>query len=239
MAIIDSKYIGSFQKGLRLTAENPLEEVWSRLGLYGSEDYLREGLTGVRDKQASADYIAVRMRQAIELRAATRQATLLTAPLTLYYSVLNLTLASMAIRDDILDSKRHGLIFRKAPQILASRAEVNDGTFSRYISVAGSTVKTGVQISLNDCLSRVIETSADYCMVTRDRAHACPVTVDISLGETFLKFRSDWAGGEQHFRSHWETEYPSLVAFCDLAPPGECSLRTENHRLKGGGFLSV
>jgi hypothetical protein len=32
-----------------------------------------------------ADYVAVRIRQANELREASREATLLTAPLSLYY----------------------------------------------------------------------------------------------------------------------------------------------------------
>src|SRR5262245_946040 len=118
MAIIDSHYLGSFQRGIRLYAETPLEEVWSRLSLYGSEEFLRENVTDVRDIEALSDYVAVRMRQAIELRTATRQATLLTAPLTLYYSVLNLTRASMAIRQEIY-SKGHGLTYKVNSDILA------------------------------------------------------------------------------------------------------------------------
>jgi hypothetical protein len=73
------------------------------------------------------------MRQAIELRAATREATLLTAPLSLYYSVLNLTRASLAIREDGLDSKRHGLFFDQDPDILQCRAKVTDGTFASIL----------------------------------------------------------------------------------------------------------
>jgi hypothetical protein len=67
-----------------MTSEDPLEDVWSLLGLYGSEEFLRENVTEVKDIEALADYVAVRIRQANELREAWRETTLLTAPLSLY-----------------------------------------------------------------------------------------------------------------------------------------------------------
>ena len=42
---IDLGYIGPFQSGLRISTENALEEIWSRLALYGSPDYINENLT--------------------------------------------------------------------------------------------------------------------------------------------------------------------------------------------------
>lgn len=150
-------FLGSFQKGIDLRSEDPLNEVWSRLGLYASEEYLRENVTEVKDLETLADYVAVRMRQSIEFRVAARNSTLLTAPLTLYYSVLNLTRACLAIRDEILESKAHGLIFRPADDILACAAKVTDGTFPQYLKSAGAAPKKSVQISLDDCLARIIE----------------------------------------------------------------------------------
>jgi hypothetical protein len=85
MAIIDSPYLGSFQKGINMTSEDLLEDVWESCRLYGSEEFLRENVTEVKDMEALADYVAVRIRQANELREASREATLLTAPLSLYY----------------------------------------------------------------------------------------------------------------------------------------------------------
>jgi YaaC-like Protein len=236
MALIDSEYIGSFQEGLNLRSENPLEEVWSRLGLYGSEDYLRENLTDVKDKEASAAYIAVRTRQAIELRAATREATLLTAPLSLYYSVLNLTRASLAIRDDVLDSKKHGLFFYSDPDILQCHAKITGGTFSEYLKIAGSSPKNGVRISLDDCLSRIIETGNDYRIVAGQSPYVCPVRIQAyRSGKMLLHFLD--CGETEDFRSQWQNHYPSLVTSCHLEPTG-CILRI-NDDIKPTSFEDV
>ena len=219
-------YSGSFQDGIHLTTENPLEEIWSFLALYGSEEYLREKVTDAKNKDALADYVAVRIRQAIGLREAAREATLLTSPLTLYYSVLNLTRACMAIREEILESKHHGLIFKQDPQILLSRAKVTEGTFSQYLKTAGYAGKKGVQISLLDCLSRIIEISNEYSMVAGNPSCACSVWVEAwQSGKTVLHFYPDEVGGEQHFRARWEVEYPGLAPFCELESSGGCKLK--------------
>ena len=219
-------YSGSFQDGIHLTTENPLEEIWSFLALYGSEEYLREKVTDAKNKDALADYVAVRIRQAIGLREAAREATLLTSPLTLYYSVLNVTRACMAIREEILESKHHGLIFEQDPQILSCGAKVIEGTFSQYLNIAGSAGKKRVQISLLDCLSRIIEISPEYPLVAGDPSYACSVWVEAShSGKTVLHFSPDEVGGEQHFHACWELEYPGLIPFCELESSGGCKLK--------------
>jgi len=48
MAIIDSPYLGSFQKGIHMTSEDLLEDVWESRRLYGSEEFLRENVTSER-----------------------------------------------------------------------------------------------------------------------------------------------------------------------------------------------
>jgi YaaC-like Protein len=228
VAIVDHKYIGSFQKGIRLHAEHPLEEVWNRIGLWGSEEYLSENLTDVKDKRTSADYIAVRIRQAIELRAASREATLLTAPLSLYYSVLNLTRACLAIHKDLLDSRGHGLLFESHRDILQCHAKVTDGTFFEYLSTQGLSPKKGVRISLDGCLSRIIEMGEDYSTVARKPPDVCPVRIDAyHTGKMFLHF-IDCVETED-FRTRWQNQYPSLVDFCHLAPTGTC-LRINHDR---------
>jgi hypothetical protein len=84
MAIMTLYILAPSKKGIHMTSEDPLEDVWSLLGLYGSEEFLRENVTEVKDIEALADYVAVRIRQANELREASRETTLLTAPLSLY-----------------------------------------------------------------------------------------------------------------------------------------------------------
>ena len=233
MAILDSaRYIGSFQSGIHLPADNPLEEVWSLWDLYGSNDYLHEHLQVPGDKKIAVDYIATRIGQSVELRKATRESTLLTAPLTLYYSILNLTRAAIAMLVDVFDSKKHGLLFKPDTEIVSCQAHVTgSGTFIDFLHAAGCSSAKHVQVSLNDCLSRVIETLDDYNKVSPDPPLATAVTVEAyRSGKTFLKFRPHLVGGEEHFRSFWSAEYPSLVTSCDLAPPGTCALRVKSEK---------
>jgi len=83
---------GSFQQsGAKLETENPLEEVWSTVALHGSADFLQKHLTPPVGHSVAPyiQYAGIRARQAVEFREAARQATLLTSPLSLYYSFLN------------------------------------------------------------------------------------------------------------------------------------------------------
>jgi hypothetical protein len=223
MAIIDSSYIGSFQSGMPIASENPLEDVWSLLGLYASEEYIKEHITTVGNKGLVSRYVAVRMRQAIELRTATRGATLLTAPLTLYYSLLNLTRAAMAVRNDILSSKSHGLSFKNESSILKCRAEIKNGTFRDYLKIDGTELPEGIQVSLDDCLSRIIETASDYFNVADNPPLVSPVGVKAyrQSGNMFLKFSDTWIDKDR-FHSHWQTDYPTLSDSCDLETEPGC-----------------
>lgn len=213
-------------------SEQPLEDIWSLLGLYGSEEYLHENLTltkGSITKDTLVKYVAVRMRQAIELRIATRQASILTAPLTLYYSFLNLTRASMAIRQEER-SVKHGLRFKEDTQILTCHASLEDGTFTDYLKWTGISWKRGLEVSLDDCLSRIIEASQDYYTVTLKPPLVSPVGVEAHhSGKMFLRFHEDWVGGEAHFRASWQDEFPSLVPFCELESAG-CVLKVKQDK---------
>src|SRR6266849_7851840 len=96
MSGLGLKYTGSFQsERTRYHSENPLEEAWTRIAQLGSAEFV--GSIFQPEKPNNGDkvvtYSAVRVRQAIEFRDAARQSTLLTSPLLLYYSFLNLTRA--------------------------------------------------------------------------------------------------------------------------------------------------
>jgi YaaC-like Protein len=228
MAILP--FFGSFQKGISLRSENPLEEVWSLLGLYGSEEYLEGSVTEVKDSKRLADYVAVRMRQSIEFRGMTRNSTLLTAPLSLYYSALNLTRACIAIRDEKFESKAHGLTFKMDSDILACAAKITDGTFSQYLRSSGIAPKKGVQITLDGCLARIIETATDYFTVAQKDSLVSAIRIRAdNTGSMLLSFKEDSVGLER-FRSQWQMDYPSLVPFCELEPSGCCLTVKDPHK---------
>src|SRR5437660_1467825 len=112
MPLTHSTWIGSFQSGFRYESENPVEEVWSRVARLGATTALRAGLCDSVDASRTdqiARYAALRIRQAVEFRQATRGSTVLTAPLTLYYSFLNLVRALLSLSTAEEPSRTHGL----------------------------------------------------------------------------------------------------------------------------------
>jgi len=132
MAKLDFHYLGSFQKGLRLTTENPTEEVWSRFDLYSSLDYLNDNLDVTKiPKDEATRYVATRIRQALEFRASAGPGTLLSAPLSLYYAFLNLTRACLVIYPETFSVPSHGLQFNKRANILECTATLQKRNFHR------------------------------------------------------------------------------------------------------------
>jgi hypothetical protein len=171
-------YIGSFQTGTRFTSENPLEEVWSCIALLGSPEHIRSRVSfeeSIEDPEVFIDYAVVRIRQATELRAASGESSLLTSPLTLYYSFLNLTRALLAINSEIMPAKLHGLTFESRKNLLNCRAKVTKGTFTDYLEAEGTTWQSGLKVSLADALARVIEISDDCRLVEKMDSLAIPV----------------------------------------------------------------
>jgi len=226
MAQLDLHYLGSFQKGTRLTTENPTEEVWSRLSLHGSLDYLHDALKVTKlPKDKAAKYVAMRMRQATEFRGAYRGATLLTAPLTLYYAFLNLTRACLAIQAETISTAAHGLRFTRKPKILECQAQLKLGTFTDYLTANSVNWNSDTAISLDDCISRIIETGTEYFEVGGKPPLAVPIAVKaMRTGKTLFHFNEEWSGGKDHFRERWQSEYPSLIGHCSLEAEG-CTLR--------------
>jgi hypothetical protein len=173
-------YLGSFQTGARLESENPLEEVWSRVALHGSGDFARRTFIppAGKDIEPYVQYAGLRLRQAVEFREATRQATLLTAPLSLYYSFLNLTRGCICLKSDVLPSVGHGLKFRRRGDLLSSAAVLTKGTFTDYLREVGYSCTSGTVVSLHEALSRIIEIRDDYAGIYGRDSLVVPVDVD-------------------------------------------------------------
>jgi hypothetical protein len=159
---------GSFQSQKFLfLSENPLEEVWTRVGQLGNESaldkiYRPSSTTIPRDDYIK--YAAIRIRQSLEFRQAFRQSTLLTSPLPLYYSFLNLTRALLVIGHDKMPKPpNHGLIYKNdTGELLNAKAEITDGTFSNYLDSQSISWKKGDKISLGEALGLIIELQSDY-----------------------------------------------------------------------------
>jgi hypothetical protein len=224
-------YLGSFQTGARFKSENPLEEVWSRVGMHGNEEFLRR--TFVPPPGQSIEpyigYAGVRIRQAVEFREAARQATLLTAPLSLYYSFLNLTRACICLKGDVLRSRGHGLRFERSVDLLNSAAVLTRGTFTDYLREAGYSCRSGTVVSLHEALSRIIEIRDDYADVYGRDSLVVPVDVDAYFsGEVVLRIPQR-VYDLSKATTNWTSELPSLSG---------CTVRSGDNNLEANFTVS-
>ena len=124
--------IGSFQKEAKRITESPIDELWSRIGQLGSEEYLRKVCTphkGDINWDDYTSYIAVRAQQSIELWSSYKNSTLLTSPLSLYYSFLNIHRAFFALVQEEMPKSSHGLGFVQKADLFDSGAKLLKGSF--------------------------------------------------------------------------------------------------------------
>lgn len=223
-------YTGSFQLGTVIRCESPIEEVWDQIARYSSREFLKQ-FSGSTDKNLIwdefIDYGAVRIQQAVEFRQAARESSLLTAPLPLYYSILNLTRAFLALKNEIKPTSHHGLIFKKGEDLLSCNAVLVPGTFTEYLEKQGVKANPKLPVSLNDCFSRIIEIFLDYSSLGVGEPLCFPVKVKcLPSGPINLIFNSiNFSGNlsEGKFKENWKSYFPKLAACCEILLP-ECTL---------------
>ena len=226
----DLNYVGSFQRGMRIPSESPIDEVWSRIARFGTPEFASTGFapTKVGNKWGKhANYASVRIRQACELRIAGRNSSLLTRPLTLYYSFLNLLRGVMALVPEVLSPSQHGLTYKSNAQLLLCEAKLTTGTFGTYLDCVKWPWKDGSTVSLNYCLSRIPEVLHEYQSPDRGTPNVIPVGVSakIGSGEARLGFDKRFVE-ESQFRTNWATDYPQLKDLCELEENG-CVLKVK------------
>lgn len=207
-------YFGSFQDGHAVPSEDPLETTWSYINRAASTDFL---YNYCKPGSSSISYAAVRLRQAVEFRNSSRATTLLTKPLLLYYSALNLFRAGIAVATGAHPTPAHGLRHVKSKDLLGHRATATNGTFRDLLSSLGSAASPS-SLSLDDCLSMIPELGDVYSAVTGRPTRAIPVHVHYSrvlhltFDEHFIS-RTD-------FLANWEIFFPKLAQLCYL--PSSC-----------------
>jgi len=209
-------HIGSFQLPHIIESENPLEEVWSWIARYGTKDYIKNHLHSEKPEinwDAYVSYGLVRAKQAVEFRNSARISTLLTKPLTLYYSFLNLTRAFLALGPEIMPTSSHGLTFVAGSNLLSSKAKLLRGTFTDYLSSVGISWQKNTEISLKDALARIIEIQRDYVSLKISESYVFPVHLQVAKGGPVY---IDPLMPHANFPDNWETEFPSLKEKCRL-----------------------
>jgi hypothetical protein len=214
-------HIGSFQIPNRFESENPLEEVWSWIARYGTKDYIINNLHPENPKidwEAHVNYGVVRVKQAVEFRNSASTTTLLTKPLTLYYSFLNLTRAFLALGPEIMPTSSHGLKFEAGGSLLRSKAKLVKGTFTDYLSSIGIKWQKNTVVSLEDALARIIEIHQDFVSLRISESYVFPVKLQVATGGPIY---IDPLKPHDTFPENWEAEFPSLQEKCTLSEDKE------------------
>lgn len=210
---------GSFQRGIHLEAENPTAEVWKRLELVGTTEQLARSTPQTPNPQWAkhCEYASFRIRQAKELRDASIATSPLTAPILLYYSMLNLLRATLALRVEKIPSPAHGLKYVAAPDLFDCGAKAVSGTFSEYLDSIGHSAPSGV-MSLRDCLHQTVELAQDVASATLGPTRVAPLVVKArSDGEILLEFEKAFLPAVD-FKASWRQMFPGLALVCSDYP---------------------
>jgi hypothetical protein len=218
-----------------IRSEDPLHEVWDHIARYGTsfpEKHLRPDKLDIPWDE-HLRYAQIRTRQALEFRHAARDASLLTAPLPLYYSFLNLTRAFLAIGPEVMPQSRHGLKFVSTDDLMNSYAQIEkSGTFVDYLDSLGFASNVGAKISLVDALGSIVELTPTFGQFDAVHTHVQTVSVrGLMTGPVrlhLLNYPRDWA--------NWQSDFPELVESCAEESVGVLLL---NDRTIGQDYLAV
>jgi len=228
VARLSLPFIGSFQDERALIrSEDPLEEVWNHIARFGTS-FLEKHFKPVREAipwEEYLKYVQIRTRQALEFRRAAHDASLLTAPLPLYYSFLNLTRAFLALGPEIMPKPSHGLRFVPGADLLSSNAQLLHGTFTDYLDAKGIAWDNGAQISLSDALGFVVELAYDYGLFDQQQVHVQMISVRARMQAPVRLQLLDYPG---NFAADWKDDFPELAAECVAEEDGVLRVSDES-----------
>jgi hypothetical protein len=209
-------YVGSFQNyAIRMESENPLEEVWSQVSRFATDECLNDMAsdTGIANWGAHLAFVKVRIHQSLEFWRAAHGSTLLTAPLSLYYSFLNLMRAQMALIPEVMPIPHHGLRFKDNADLLSCEATFCEGTFTQHLSLQSVPWKKGDRISLRDALGCIPEMHVDVRTFDPNMSHAQVVFVE-ARSNPYMGLQ--FAGYPGDFAANWQSDFPNLKSTCSL-----------------------
>ena len=217
MAFGPLPFFGSFQRGRLHQTDDALSDVWRRLERVATIETLRRQARDKHRDEAVAEKASIRLRQGIELRRVAREATILTRPLLLYYSALNLARGIMLAYPGEAGHPTHGLRFVSAPSLLDCTAQVcAKGTFPQFMQSLEwpPDQYEGKSFSLRQLLLMVPETLRDHNCIAEESG-VCAVHVKALMdGVTTLRFHVRNLTADE-FTSQWATILPWFADLCN------------------------
>jgi hypothetical protein len=237
---LDAPWSGPFKKGDYHRSERPVDEVWNLVSRYGVTSWIQKNTSGPVPWEKWGPYAIARLRQAVEFRTAAHQGTILTRPLPLYYSLLNLLHAFFALKTDAPPTGRHGLLFKRQNQggMFQAAAEITDGTFSDYLAATNALYKRGTLITLHEALLRVVEMASYFWTSSLGPAEVFGIRIEAyQSGNVLLHFHGG-PGQEADFRTSWNEWFPNLKDVCSLEPTGTI-LRVDANKVDTSTYQAI
>jgi len=226
--------------GVRILCENQLEEVWHQVRRYGTPeycDYQASDDSSASDLEAVREYVVTRVLQALELREAAHGATVLTRPLLVYYSLLNLVRAMITLSTRKTHEHHHGLSVRGQHSSLSelSARLAARGTLIELLKLHG--ISADPQTTrFYELLQSVPELSAALS-VPGHASHVSVVRVSATSRHTVsLHFPQQQISGEE-FEASWPQKYPSLVP--SFVYSGDYTLKLKDGELPADEDLDI
>lgn len=219
MAFRELPYMGSFQRGKRFRSSDPLRAAWREIEKLGTVDRLSFIANQRSHSTDLARSASLKVRQAVELWKASRGSSILTRPLLLYYSILNLTRGMMLPRLGTFGEPSHGLSFTSAPNLLDCKATVTkSGTFRRFaesLGVTGDRID-GRSYTLRDLFAVLPEMHADFPLLRSGDSSVVVVAVRAIMNGPMRLFFHVSDLDEEGFAQQWETLFPWMKDDCTL-----------------------
>ncbi|HXH93563.1 MAG TPA: YaaC family protein [Thermoanaerobaculia bacterium] len=177
------KYIGSLHRVRRVRTDEPLQALWQEWLKLSDDQYLKERWIGSTPDQRLA--VTTNIRQAHEYRAASKATSLLTRPVLVYYSALNLAKAAIHLKTEAPPPDHHGLMKPEAADdILDIAAKVNNGAFRSLSDLLGMTTTIGQRLTLRNFIGSIVELRCDVSDYFKIRPTITPVYPDIFMDGT-------------------------------------------------------
>lgn len=199
---------------MRILCENELEEVWHQARRYGTPEYCdyQMGDDAPSDSEFLKQYVVTRVLQALEFREPTRNATVLSRPLLVYYSLLNLTRAMLAVATHKPSEPSHGLAVSGDHSSLGELyAKVRKtGTLVELLQVRGISTSQD-QVHFHSLLESIPELRSALNVPGR-RSDVSVVWVRATIkGGLRFHFPQQSISAED-FEASWRENYPGLVS---------------------------
>lgn len=201
--------------GTRILCETPLQEVWHQNRRYGTPeycDYYYADAAPPPNLDSLKRYVVTRVQQALEFREPTRGATVLTSPLFVYYSLLNLIRAMLALHMQKECDPSHGLsVTGNCSELAKVFGELRKkGTLPQLLQVHDVGLEPG-KLGFLELLQSIPELRSSLA-VPGHSSHVSVVWVTATIrGDVSLQFPNHALTAEE-FEASWSDRYPSLAA---------------------------